>query len=93
MKQVSVYLPERIYHHLEKMRDENIIPSISEFIRNVVILTVFRGRGDKKITIQERKVTIENKGRRKRPDSVDTLNKQVKEHPLFQKQRKKREKG
>lgn len=92
MKQVSVYLPERIYKRLKKMRDENIIPSLSEFIRNIVILTVFRGRGDKKVTIRERKVTIENKGRRKRADSVDALNKQVKEHPLFQKQKKKREK-
>jgi len=44
MKQVSVYLPKRIYRLLEKMREENIISSISEFIRNVVILTIFQGK-------------------------------------------------
>ena len=41
MKQVSVYLPKRIYRLLKEMREENIIPSISEFIRNVVILAIF----------------------------------------------------
>ena len=47
MKQVSVYLPKRIYRLLKEMREENIIPSISEFIRNVVILAIFLNKENK----------------------------------------------
>ena len=86
MKQVSVYLPERIYHLLEKMREENIIPSISEFIRNVVILTIFQGKLNRERESEMQKKTQNYKHRSKK---AYTLNKQVKKlSPLPKSERK-----
>jgi len=87
MKQVSVYLPKRIYRLLEKMREENIIPSISGFIRNVIILTIFQGKLNRERESEMQKKTQNYKHRSKK---AYTLNKQVKNSPLFQK-RKRRE--
>jgi len=90
MKQVSVYLPERIYHLLEKMREENIIPSISGFIRNVIILTIFQGKLNRERESEMQKKTQKTKHYKHRSKKAYTLNKQVKNSPLFQK-RKRRE--
>jgi len=91
MKQVSVYLPEQIYRLLEKMREENIIPSISEFIRNVVILTIFQGKFKKnRESEMQKQKTQKTKHYKHRSKKAYTLNKQVKNSPLFQK-RKRRE--
>ena len=89
MKQVSVYLPERIYHLLEKMREENIIPSISEFIRNVIILTIFQGKFKKNRESEMQKKTQKTKHYKYQSKKAYTLNKQVKNSPLFQKRKKK----
>jgi len=87
MKQVSVYLPKRIYHILEKMRDEKVIPSISEFIRNIVILTIFQLK-NRESEMQNQK-TQKTKHYKYRSKKAYTLNKQVKNSPLFQKRKKK----
>jgi len=88
MKQVSVYLPERIYHLLEKMREENTIPSISEFIRNVVILTIFQGKLNRERESEMQKKTQKTKHYKHRSKKACTLNKQVKNSPLFQKRKR-----
>ena len=87
MKQVSVYLPKRIYHILEKMRDEKVIPSISEFIRNIVILTIFQLK-NRESEMQNQK-TQKTKHYKYRSKKAYTLSKQVKNSPLFQKRKKK----
>jgi len=88
MKQVSVYLPERIYRILEKMRDEKVISSISEFIRNIVILTIFQLKKNRESEMQKQK-TQKTKHYKHRSKKAYTLNKQVKNSPLFQKRKKK----
>jgi len=86
MKQVSVYLPKRIYRLLEKMRDEKVISSISEFIRNIVILTIFQLK-DRESEMQKQK-TQKTKHYKHRSKKAYTLNKQVKNSPLFQKRKR-----
>jgi len=83
-----VYLPERIYHLLEKMREENTIPSISEFIRNVVILTIFQGKLNRERESEMQKKTQKTKHYKYRSKKAYTLNKQVKNSPLFQKRKR-----
>jgi len=86
MKQASVYLPKRIYRLLEKMRDEKVISSISEFIRNIVILTIFQLK-NRESEMQKQK-TQKTKHYKHRSKKAYTLNKQVKNSPLFQKRKR-----
>ena len=69
------------------MRDEKVIPSISEFIRNIVILTIFQLK-NRESEMQNQK-TQKTKHYKYRSKKAYTLSKQVKNSPLFQKRKKK----
>jgi len=70
------------------MKKDEIISSISGFIRNTVILALFSfNRQSDKIRVDKVREE-EDKHRVRRSEKARTLNKQVKNSPLFQKRRK-----